>query len=210
MRIIAPRGIPLAILLLGGAAAAAAQEPGEGFHVGDRILLRVEGEAQLSDTFTVTAGPALALPVLGSIPLAGVTRAAIQPYLTTQLGRFIKDPVVHARALVRVAVLGEVAKPGFYAVPTDLVLSDALMVAGGPTRDANMAALRIDRSGDRMGAAAIRNALTRGTTLDDLGLHSGDGILVPRQPRHDAEGTVRTLALLLTIPATIFGLTRVF
>jgi polysaccharide biosynthesis/export protein len=210
MHIFEGRSVALLGLLLGGAMTAAAQEPGETFRVGDRILLRVDGETQLSDTFTVVAGPALSLPVLGIIPLAGVTRAGIQPYLTGQLARFIKTPVVHARALIRVSVLGEVARPGFYAVPTDLVLADALMLAGGPTRDANVADLRVERSGAHLEAAAIRTALARGSTLDDLGLHSGDGVLVPRQPRHDTEGTVRTLAILLTIPATIFGLTRVF
>jgi polysaccharide biosynthesis/export protein len=210
MYIIDIRSVSLAGVLLAGAIGAAAQESGEGFRVGDRILLRVDGEAQLSDTFTVGAGPALTLPVLGAIPLAGVTRAGIQAYLTGQLARFIKAPVVRARALIRVSVLGEVARPGFYAVPTDLVLADALMIAGGPTHDANVADMRVERSGDRLAAAAIRKALSRGSTLDELGLHSGDGVLVPRQPRHDTEGTVRTLAILLTIPATIFGLTRVF
>jgi protein involved in polysaccharide export with SLBB domain len=201
-------GFVIAALLLGAIAGAAAQEAREGFRVGDRILLRVEGEAQLSDTFTVGSGPSLTLPVIGPISLSGVTRSGVQFYLTGQLGRFIKDPVVHARALIRVSVLGEVTRPGFYAVPTDLVLADALMVAGGPTRDANMAELKVDRSGDRLGASAIRNALAGGTTLDALGLHSGDGILVPRLSHHDAEGTLRTVALLLTIPAAVFGLSR--
>ncbi|MDD1678421.1 MAG: SLBB domain-containing protein [Methanomicrobiales archaeon] len=205
-----PRWVAFLPLFAAVTAGAQTQQPAARFNVGDRILLRVEGEAQLSDTFTVGPGPALTFPVLGVVSLADVPRSAVEPYLTGQLSRFIKHPVVHARALIRVSVLGEVARPGYYAVPTDLVLADALMVAGGPTRDANMEGVRVERAGERLSPAVTRQALARGATLDDLSLHSGDGIDVPRTPRHDTEGTVRTLAILLTIPATIFGLTRVF
>src|SRR6266853_6499932 len=42
------------------------------FQVGDRIMLRVEGEAGLTDTFTVRGGRELVLPSIGSVPLSGV------------------------------------------------------------------------------------------------------------------------------------------
>src|SRR5919201_5714576 len=126
------------------------------FQVGDRILLHVEGDSALSDTFTVVAGPALRLPNIGDISLAGIPRANLETHLTTELGRYIKDPVVQARALIRVSVAGEVGKPGYYAVPIDLVLADALMLAGGATKDARVDQLKIMRgsselwTGDRL------------------------------------------------------------
>ena len=92
----------------------------------------------------------ITLPVVGVISLAGVLHAELEPYLTRQLGEFIRDPVVHARPLVRIAIVGAVAKPGFYGVPADVVLGDALMVAGGPTPDAKLADLRIERAGERL------------------------------------------------------------
>src|SRR5437899_12782544 len=111
------RARPAALVLLAVAVAgrAAAQDPPDEFQIGDRILLRVEGDSSLSDTFTVSRGPALVLRVIGEVPLAGVRRADIEPYLARQIGRFLKDPVVHARALIRVSILSEVARPGFYA-----------------------------------------------------------------------------------------------
>src|SRR2546426_6307818 len=51
---------------------------GSGFQVGDRILLKVEGDSQFSDTFTVGPGPGLTLPVIGEIPLVGVRRADVR------------------------------------------------------------------------------------------------------------------------------------
>src|SRR6058998_3715231 len=128
-----------------GVRQAMAQTRATGFQVGDRILLHVEGDSALSDTFTVVAGPALRLPIIGEIALAGVRRTDLEAHLTRELGRYIKDPVVQARALIRVSVVGEVTRPGYYAVPSDLVLADALMVAGGATKDARVDRLRILR-----------------------------------------------------------------
>jgi hypothetical protein len=105
-----------------GAAGAAGAVPSTPFQVGDRILLSVEGDSALTDTFTVVAGPVLRLPQIGDISLASVPRSGIEPYLTRELGRYINDPVVSARALIRISVMGEVARPGFYAVPIDLGL----------------------------------------------------------------------------------------
>src|SRR5690348_4047544 len=55
------------------------------FQTGDRILVRVEGEPQLSDTFTVAPGPALELPQVGSLALSGVLRSELQSRLETHL-----------------------------------------------------------------------------------------------------------------------------
>jgi len=141
------------------------------------------------------------VPPVGDIPLAGVRRADIETYLTRELGRYLKDPIVHAHALIRVAVLGEVVRPGFYAVPLDLVLADALMVAGGPTQDAKVDRLRILRgeaslwSGDRLQAA-----IARGATLEQLGLSGGDRIDVPGG-RRDPESKWRLAGLIVTTVA---------
>src|SRR2546430_1455465 len=117
-----------------GATAMGAKQPREPFIPGDVISLAVEGDSTLSGTFTVGAGPALTLPVIGEISLAGVRRADLESHLREHLGRFLKNPVVHAKALIRLLIVGEVAKPGVYAVPADLVLADALTLAGGRPR----------------------------------------------------------------------------
>src|SRR2546427_12228843 len=133
-----PRVAAPALRVVGLAGRAAAQDPRDEFQIGDRILLRVEGDSSLTDTFTVSRGPALVLRVIGELPLAGVRRADIEPYLARQIGRFLKDPVVHARTLIRLSILGAVGRPGFYEVPAEAVLTDALMAAGGPTHGAKV------------------------------------------------------------------------
>jgi polysaccharide export outer membrane protein len=194
-----------------GAPAQARQVMGGGFQVGDRVLLQVEGDSQFTGTFPVRAGPALALPVIGAISLVGVRRSDVEPYLGRQLERYLKNPVVHAKALINISILGEVERPGFYSAPVDVVLGDALMQAGGPTREANVPAIRIERDGNPvMRADSVQAAFTRGLTMDQMGLRDGDRVIVPRMVVRDAEAKWRILGLIVSLPVAIYGVTRLF
>jgi polysaccharide export outer membrane protein len=197
----------LALLFIAAplAGQAAARAPQGDFDVGDQILLEVEGDTQFTHAYSVGPGPALTLPVIGAIPLAGVRRADVETYLSQQLGRYMKSPMVHAKVLVRIGVLGEVEHPGFYAVPSGAVVSDALMAAGGPTREAKFTAAHIEREGHGLyEGSAFQDAIARGLTIDAMGLHTGDRIVVPR--RNDTERTVRIIGILVSIPAALIGI----
>jgi protein involved in polysaccharide export with SLBB domain len=195
-------GMPVA-----GGAQQGGGDAGAALQVGDRILLQIEGDSTLTDTFTVSAGPALSLPGIGAVTLAGVRRADLEAHLTRELARYLKHPVVHAHVLLRLSIVGEVEHPGFYAVPSDLVLADALMRAGGPTRDAVVTKLRIERDRARIWEGeSLQQAIAQGRTIDQLGLRAGDRVVVPRA--HNSETTVRILAALVTIPAAVFAITR--
>ena len=197
------------------------------FQAGDRVLILVEGgeapaqrpapgaprsvEQQLSDTFTVGPDRSLTLPVVGVVALRGVLRSELEAHLTRELGRFIIEPVLHARPLIRISVVGAVAKPGFYAVPADAVLADALMAAGGLTADAKLDKLRIERSGDRLWqGGTLQQAMTEGRTLDEMNLRAGDQFVVPARGKGNTYDTVRTIGILLSIPITVYTLTKIF
>ena len=172
------------------------------FHVGDRVVLRVDVDAQLSDTFTVTSGPALTLPIVGNVPLSGVRHDQIEKVLTDAVARYYRNPVVHARVLVRIAVLGEVLRPGFYAVPTDMLVPDVVMAAGGPTSTAGVNAIRVLRDGkELMRGDSTKTAIARGLTLTQLGIRSEDQFVVPHGS--DPERTLRVIAELLAILVAI-------
>ena len=152
------------------------------FHAGDRVALYVQGEPNLPDTVLVEPGPQITLPLFGSISLAGVLRSEIEQHLTTELGKIIHDPVVRAQGLLRLAIVGSVGRPGFYVVPADLLVGDALMIAGGPSGDANLDKLRIERGSERiLEGEMMKEAMRQGRTLDQLNLQAGDQILLPRK-----------------------------
>jgi hypothetical protein len=150
--------------------------------IGDRVLLIVEGQPALTDTFSVVAGRMVVLPEVGQVTLDGILRSELQAHLTEQIGRFIREPVVQVRALVRIQILGAVAQPGFYPVPSDLLITDVLMLAGGPVHGAKIEEIEIRRGEETIWEAdALREALIEGRTLDQLSVRAGDGIHVPVQ-----------------------------
>ena len=165
--------------------------------IGDRILLVVEGHEQLSDTFNVVAGRLVVLPEIGRIPLEGILRSELQTHLTEQIGRFIRDPVVQVRALVRLQILGAVGNPGFYHGPSDLLVTDVLMLAGGPATSAKIEGIEIRRGAEVIWEAdALREALIEGRTLDQLSVRAGDSIFVPEQSSGFA--SVQNIMLVLS------------
>ena len=108
------------------------------------------------------------------------------------------------RAPFRVSVAGEVTRPGFYAVPIDLVLADALMLAGGATKDARVDQLRVvGGSSSLWSGDKLQTAIARGATLEDLGIRGGDRIQVPGQ--RDPESKWRIVGLVVTSLATAVG-----
>jgi protein involved in polysaccharide export with SLBB domain len=183
------------------------------FQVGDRILLAVQGESTLTDTFTVAPGRQLQLKPIGTISLQGVLHAELQSYLKDKISQYVRNPRVQAHTLLRVAIDGAVARPGFYSVAAEGLLTDALMAAGGPSATAMIEKTRIERGGrELLTIAAVKAAVAQGITLDKLGVRAGDRILVPQQGTglgsQGVTNTLRNLAYL--VPLTVLAVTRLF
>src|SRR5690606_38413697 len=150
--------------------------------------------------------PKIVLPVFGEIPLQGVLRSEVQAHLTRELGRVIREPVVRARGLMRLSVQGQVGAPGFYVVPAEILVSDALMVAGGPGAAADLTELRIERGPETVIAGQpLQEAMREGWTLDQLNLQAGDQIVLPAQTTNGMWGTVGRVALGV-VPGLILAL----
>jgi len=168
----------------GPAADAARERLANGdFQVGDRLALLVQGEPTLSDTFTVREGQLLRLPNITDLRLHGVLHSEIQDDVTRELGKYIKNPVVRATPLVRVAVLGQVGRPGYYSAPADELVSDMLMRAGGPTTNSDLNKTVVRRGTELVyPAKTIQTAMAQGQTIDQLNLRPGDQIVVGEKP----------------------------
>lgn len=181
------------------------------FNPGDRIKLQVDSEPQLNDTFPVGPNQELVLPVVGVISLHGVLRSELQAAMTRELSRMLRDPIVRASALIRVSVVGEVNKPGFYLLPPTSVVSDALTAANGPTQNARVDKMWVERAGRRLiEGQPFQQIIAEGRTLDDANIRPGDKIVVPAANAGSMFETVRTISIILSIPLTIYALTQVF
>ncbi|MFO7260824.1 MAG: SLBB domain-containing protein [bacterium] len=178
------------------------------FQVGDQIQLSVEGHEELTKTFQVAPGRVLILPVIGEIPLRGVLRSELEEHLRKSLARYIVEPRVHATSTIRISILGQVNQPGFYTVPSEMLLTEALMLAGGPAQNAELTKIYIERGNDRIwGGEALQAAIIEGRTLDQLNLRAGDRIIVPGN-NQNRWNTIRDV--LFVLPPVVALLTVIF
>jgi protein involved in polysaccharide export with SLBB domain len=174
------------------------------FRPGDRILLGVDRQASLSDTFTVQAGQVIDLPGVGEVSLAGVMRGELESRLQQFLVQYVRDPNVRAWPLLRIGVVGAVARPGFYYISADAVVADVVMAAGGPTPQGNLQKVQAERGEQSLlTTGELREAMAAGNTLGELGLRSGDRFVVPQLGGlATAEGALRITTLLLSLALT--------
>ncbi len=178
------------------------------FQVGDRIELAVEDQPFLSDTFVVDQGLVLTLPTVGDVSLTGVLRSELRQRVAGYLGGFLREPIVRARALIRVAVLGGVVAPGFYDIAGEALLTDAFMMAGGLTPTAKVEEILVERGADRIWEGRLlQAAMIGGRTLDQLSLKAGDRIFIPES---GAGLSVQALGILVALPLTIAAVLQLF
>ncbi len=178
--------------------------------VGDRLRLIVEGQTALSDSFAVTAGPALVLPVVGSVSMKGVLRSELASRLTSRVDSVYRGAVVRVILLTRLAILGGVGKPGFYSLTRDALLTDALTSAGGITTGTQLDEIYVERGRTRfLTADTLQLAMRQGRTIGDLRLMDGDQIIVPVSLPQNPFQTAQMLSYIVSMGLSLFTLTKV-
>jgi hypothetical protein len=172
------------------------------FQDGDRIVVHLQGNSLMPkdfvgipDTNIVRAGRHLEFPRMADLSLDGVLRSELNDRLTAHFAQYIREPTVRSTPLVRIAVLGQVGKPGYVYTLADAPLSDLIMQAGGPSGNADMNGIVIRRGADLIwDQQDTRAALADGMSLDRLHLRAGDEIEVPQR---------RDISWLAVITATL-------
>jgi len=178
---------------------------------GDRIRLTVAEQPTLTDTFTVSEGPSLVLPVVGTMDLGGVLRSELEDRIALWVDSVYRGAVVHVVLLTRIAVVGGVARPGFYALPPDALVSDAITFAGGLAPDARLTDIYVERGRSRLwDADSLQSAMRQGRTLASLRLESGDRIIVPLPGSLTRNPTafLQVLPYLVSLPLTMVSLVQ--
>jgi len=172
---------------------------------GDALKITVWPDEQLGGEFVVEESGYVYLPVLGQVKAGGVSVEELRARLREGYSVAMKSPVVGITPMFRVGVLGQVQRPGVYAITPTQSLFDVIALAGGFGAEANQEKVRIVRSGEvvEVNASAM---LERGELGNDLMLRSGDQIVVPTASRglslSDARSVlfvVQTVLLLVTL-----------
>ncbi len=170
---------------------------------GDVVRIQVWGHEELSGEFPVDENYNLLFPLVGSINVRNVSVGQLRERLNTELGQLFQRPFFTLTPLFRVAVLGEVLKPGLYSVDPTLTVLDLLALAGGPTRQANQKKMQLIRGGEALHVPMDPASIAR-STLRELGVHSGDQLVMPRAfLTRDDLGLILSIANFLLLAYTV-------
>jgi polysaccharide export outer membrane protein len=115
---------------------------------GDEVKIVVFGEQDLSDTYRVSDGGAISMPLLGQVPVRGKTTHALEMDLAKRLSNgFLRNPNVRVEMVSYrpVYILGEVQNPGKYSYEPGMTALSAVAVAGGFTYRADTKGFKVTR-----------------------------------------------------------------
>ena len=150
---------------------------------GDVVQVQVYGEADLSGSFPVDPAGSVVLPLVGSIPIQGLTADCIAVRLTEALADgYLRDPDVTVSLdgfrSQPVSVLGAVKSPGLYYLEGPTTVLQMLSKAGGVSSD-GFDALRLTRAGNENDVVMIPYQPLLSEGRDNLILGAGDVLFVP-------------------------------
>lgn len=180
---------------------------------GDQLDLKLFDAAELSGPFEILNDGTAALPLLGSVRLTGLTLSQAEFWLTSLYRKQLLRPDLLLRILrprpIRVALVGEVERPGLYSLttsetaetkggPTTTIsglptVVDAIQKAGGITQNADLRAVLLQRRqpGDppsyKRATLDLLDLLQQGDQLQNPFLFDGDTIRVGRAAQPVAE-----------------------
>lgn len=158
---------------------------------GDEIMATVWGETQLLHQLQVNREGNVYVPDVGLIAAQGLTiqqfrvrllhrMAAVYSSLGDRRGKpsASLDVSLGKIKTIQVLVLGEVQKPGGYALSSMSTVLHALYLAGGPTTDGTLRNLQIMRKGETIAGIDLYSYILQGDRSADVALQDGDIVFV--------------------------------
>lgn len=143
----------------------AAQDEPYRLDAGDRLRIVVYGQEGLTNTYTVGAGGAITMPLIGAVHARGLTPAELAAAVTVQLKKgYLREPYVAAEVETYrpFFILGEVTAPGQYPYVPNMTVESAVAIAGGFTPRAQRGDVQLTRTGE---AGTQRATVPPGTVL---------------------------------------------
>lgn len=119
--------------------------------IDDTFDVRVYGESELSGNFRVATDGSIDYPLAGRLHVVGLPPGEVQQLIVKKLkeGGFLIDPqvtvTIRDRNSMKIAVLGQVVRPGQVAYYPNMTIVDAIASAGGFTGVASKNSVNLRR-----------------------------------------------------------------
>jgi polysaccharide export outer membrane protein len=101
---------------------------------GDRLRVVVYGQEGLTNTYAISAGGTITMPLIGAVPARGRTPQGLAADIAARLRNgFIREPsvAVEVESYRPFFILGEVQAPGQYPYVPNMTAESAVAIAGG-------------------------------------------------------------------------------
>ena len=142
-------------------------------------------ERDLSAEVVVRPDGKISLPMLNDIPAVGLTPEQLAAAVATAATKYVRDSgatvMVKEIRSRKVYVVGEVAKPGAFAIGNEMNVLQALAEAGGLLEHANkgdIVIVRQERGQERRFTFSYNDVVRGRNTQQNIRLAPGDTILV--------------------------------
>lgn len=196
------KSLLVASLLLGATTAQAQTGGPQALNPGDQVRIAVWRNPEMSGDFTVAANGTLNHPLYREVQVTGIPLTSVEERLRTFISRYTNNPQFVILPLVKIIVGGEVRAPNMFSVPPETTVTQAVILAGGPSERGKLDRVRLLRDGQTifldMGRPDSQAA--------SLQVRSGDQIIVPRNTNvlRDFLGPTASMVGALAAIASIF------
>lgn len=176
----------------------------------DTLTIDVFGIAELSERkVRVDANGEIGFPLVGTVPVAGLTPAEISQLLAGRLkAQFVRDPQVttnlESSENSTFTVYGQVRQPGVYPVVGEGTLMKAVATARGLAEYGNSKEVIVFRTVDGQRLATLYNieAISRGAYTDPR-IYPNDTIVVGDSQSRRLFDDIVGVAAILAAPVTL-------
>ena len=149
---------------------------------GDEVKILLWGRVNGQHDLVVDRDGKIVLPQIGPIYVAGLTFEEMSKKVISQAHQIVGASVdisMGSLKTIPVFVLGDVCRPGTYTVGSLATVTDALLMAGGPTDIGSMRRIQVRRKGRIAGSFDLYDLFLKGDRSGDMTLHRDDVVFVP-------------------------------
>ena len=170
---------------------------------GDQVIIDIWGANQISIHETISPDGAININNIGMIYLNGMTVSQAAEHLRHKMNKIYaglsdENPTSHLKLTlgntrtIQINVMGEVLRPGTYALSAFSTVFHALYRAGGVSSIGSMRDIQVVRNGKSVAQVDVYDFIMHGKTNDDIKLQEGDVIIVsPYEALVKIEGNVK-------------------
>ena len=151
---------------------------------GDELLVTATGLRDVTLRLLVDREGRVALPKIGTVSVAGVRAAELEPFLEKQFARsfrnFTLSASLGALRSIDIYVVGEARVPGRHTVSALSSFVNAVFTTAGPSANGSLRHAQLVRGGKVIADLDVYAFLTGGVAAGDQRLLPGDTLVYPR------------------------------